>query len=424
MRLPFAKVSADTADGVDTHPGKMLGTSDRPSSWRVWALTASIAAAAVGIAWSFRDTAPLVAPVSVPWWALAAGFFAAEIAVVHLRFRADAHSFSLSEIAFVVGLFFVSPLALLLAQLVGIGAALAVYRRQPPVKLGFNLAQFSLQASTGLVVFRGLVGADPVGVEGLLGALAATLAALVVGDVLINLAIRLSGGDIDRRAMLGVFTLSTVAAGLNTVVGLGVVVLLWVRPGTAWLAAAPAIALYLGYKGYAAHRASGARLLALAETTRALHSAQDLEKALRNTVSRACALFDAELTEIYVFPNSGPRAAYRTSYGPADRTESMCPVDADTARAVWATIEPRDAAAHDNGAGPIVVETESPVRDAIAAPLRSADRPVGAIIVANHLGDLGPFNADDVAALDLVAGHLSLLIDRAPNTAPSAGRNM
>src|SRR5947209_4685474 len=53
-----------------------------------------------------RLTALRDVPFRVSWLVLAAAFGAAEIFVVHLHFRKDAHSFSLSEVALLIGLIF------------------------------------------------------------------------------------------------------------------------------------------------------------------------------------------------------------------------------------------------------------------------------------------------------------------------------
>jgi hypothetical protein len=83
----------------------------------------------------------------VPWWALAVGFYLAEVVVVHFQFRGEAHTFSLSEIPLVLGLFLLPPAEFIGANLVGAGLALVIARRQAPLKLAFNLSQFFLVAA-------------------------------------------------------------------------------------------------------------------------------------------------------------------------------------------------------------------------------------------------------------------------------------
>ena len=69
-----------------------------PAARRIWMLTAVLAAAATGL---FGLVATQItvhgSPIAVPWWLLAIAFYVAETNVVHLEFRGQAHTFSLSE---------------------------------------------------------------------------------------------------------------------------------------------------------------------------------------------------------------------------------------------------------------------------------------------------------------------------------------
>ena len=83
--------------------------------------------------------------------ALAIGFALTEIFVVHLRIRADAHTFSLVELPLALGLFFAAPLVLIGAQLVGAGLALVLHRKQGPLKLLFNTGVFASTTTTAMM---------------------------------------------------------------------------------------------------------------------------------------------------------------------------------------------------------------------------------------------------------------------------------
>src|SRR5436190_9208872 len=115
-------------------------------------------------------------PFEFQWYVLAAGFCLAEIFVVHVEFRRDAHSVSLSEIPLVLGLFFAQPGSLVLAQLVGAGIALTLHRRQSMLKLTFNLGHFVLEACLAVLVFRAIADlTGPPTTHEWLAAFAATL---------------------------------------------------------------------------------------------------------------------------------------------------------------------------------------------------------------------------------------------------------
>ena len=83
----------------------MPGSQFRAGGNQVHLLTAVLVAAAVILL--FKVVGPLhqlQAPGHIPWWVLIPMFFGAEVFVVHIQFRRDAHSFSLSELPLVAEL--------------------------------------------------------------------------------------------------------------------------------------------------------------------------------------------------------------------------------------------------------------------------------------------------------------------------------
>src|SRR5262249_28045676 len=136
----------------------IAGTS---GSTRVWLFTLVLAAGTAALALLWVPPAPPIAvPVMIPWWLLAAGFYLAEAKVIHLHIGRSAHSFSMSELPLVAGLFLVTPPEFILARLVGSGIALFFNRRQRNVKLAFNLAQFSLAAVLAVAIVHVVVNPD------------------------------------------------------------------------------------------------------------------------------------------------------------------------------------------------------------------------------------------------------------------------
>ena len=122
-------------------------------STRVWLFTLVLIAGTIALALLWVPPAPPVAvPIMIPWWLLAAGFYLAEAKVIHLHIGRSAHSFSMSELPLVAGLFLVTPPEFILARLVGSAIALFVNRRQRSVKLAFNLAQFSLASVVSVAI--------------------------------------------------------------------------------------------------------------------------------------------------------------------------------------------------------------------------------------------------------------------------------
>jgi hypothetical protein len=123
----------------------------------VWSLNVAIvAASALLLAGPVQHLPEFEAGVHIPWWGLALGFLAAERCVVHLHFRRSAHSFSLGDLPLVFGLLFATPLDLVIAGLVGPIVVLLVDRRLPAIKVGFNIAQFTLTTCLAVIVFHEL----------------------------------------------------------------------------------------------------------------------------------------------------------------------------------------------------------------------------------------------------------------------------
>ena len=117
----------------------MAGTS---GSMRVWLFTLLLTAATVVLALLIVPAAaPVTPPVTIPVWLLGVGFYLAEAKVIHLHIGRSAHSFSMSEIPLVAGLFLVSPPAFIVARVVGSGIALVFNRHQRGVKLAFAQPQ-------------------------------------------------------------------------------------------------------------------------------------------------------------------------------------------------------------------------------------------------------------------------------------------
>ncbi len=258
-----------------------------------------------------------MAEVNVPWLVLVILFAAAERAVFHLRFRKDAHSFSLSEIPLIIALFVASPLAAITAQMVA-NAAVLVHRRQQPVKFAFNIGQFTVQTSLAIIVFRLIATlGDPIGPAGWIAAIVAALVGLVAAEAMINAVIRLTGGRLSFRETLEVMMLSALATVMNTATALIGVVLLNFYAAAAWLTAVPPVILYVAYRAYVSQREESDRLGSLYEATRALHASPQIESAMSAAVESARSMVDAEYAEAFLFPIDDS-AAYVTSIGPGE----------------------------------------------------------------------------------------------------------
>ncbi|TML54471.1 MAG: hypothetical protein E6G16_03145 [Actinobacteria bacterium] len=143
-----------------------LGASARESlraPRRVWVFNAVLALACV-VVWVVAihglDAPAFGLTPTLSWYWLALAFYLAEVLVVHLQFRKQAHTLSLTEIGLTLGLLLAAPSALLYGQLAGTFIALVVNRRRSQLrqlaKFAFNLAELPLCSGVALLVFRSL----------------------------------------------------------------------------------------------------------------------------------------------------------------------------------------------------------------------------------------------------------------------------
>jgi len=357
------------------------------------------------------DLNPLIDTSPVPWWVLIPAFYLAELAVVHIRFKRDAHSFSMSELPLVMGLFFFAPVALVVAQLIGNLLVLTVHRRQPAIKLAFNLAQFALVTIVSVIIFRAIAtNPDPLNPVAWLAAFGAMLAGLVIGDLLINSAIRLTGGSLSYRQIFEVFGLSSIGTLMNTCLALVGVILFIRSPITLPLVLVPPMILFIAYRAYVSQRQERGRLTSLYRASRDLHRSPEIEEAVLTAAGHARTLLEAEFAEIVIFATQSSGAAFRTIVGPGNSEEVMEPVQAGMGRLLWDRTSEAGAAEVITDRYVLIPGPQAPelIEEAVVAPLREGGWVTGLMIVANPLSDVSGFDETDLELLETLAGQLSV----------------
>jgi signal transduction histidine kinase len=386
----------------------------RPSLAAAWVFILVIAALAAAL-WTalLMTLGPFERPLSLPWWALIPVVFVAESAVIHITFRKDAHSFSLSEIALVVGLFFASPAALLIAQVVGNAASLVLGRRQVPIKAAFNVAQLVLVTGLATLVFRLILDPnDPLGPTGWAAAIGASVVGIMVAELAINAIIRLTGGSMSVREMVGTMAFGSMGATLNATLGLILVFIVWHDPRAVWIALIPPVLMYVAYRTHAVHRDNHKHLESMHAVTEAIHTAPDLRIALLHTASSARELVSADWLEIIVFRDEGPQP-YRTivQLNGANETMIQCRL-VDHLPSWWAAVigDAESVILHESSRS--AVEGSPTIRkDAVVVPIVGTDRLHGYVLAADRLGDVNAFSSGDIQLLETVAKQVSVALD-------------
>ncbi len=382
-----------------------------------------------GLALLWREPTT-IAKFHISWLVLAFVFYLAETCLVHLHFRRGAHSFSMSEVPLVLGLFFATPRELLIAQFVGCAVALAAQRRQSPLKAAFNLANFAVTSSVAVLLLRALVsrGSHFGGVVWLATGLTIVTSALL-GAVAVNTAISLA----ERRIQLGrigfAFVMLLGSAFTNVSIGLVAATVIDDRPAAAWLLAIPAATVFVAYRAYIREREKHEILEFLYAANRILTQNPDLEQAIVALLEQARAMFRTETAEaVMAPPNSAPLLRIRVDN--SGEPKVMEAVSDPAVLTMWERIAnqtvPIVIGAHRArsrfgltrrpvGGGTTAEDEEylaaQGLRNAMVAPLRGETRAIGMLMLGDRLGESAVFQSQDKRLLEALASHVSVALE-------------
>lgn len=383
---------------------------------RVWLLTGALAAASsVVLLTSTRSVTSPLEGVQVTWWMLALGFALTEVLVLDVKIARDAHPLTLSEVPLVVGLVFSAPATIVLAQAIGVGAALALYRRQTPLTAAFTLAQRAATTLIAVFVFVPIIqGGGSAWPAVWLAAVTATTVANVVAGILANAATALSGGGRMRfEHVLGIGTALTFA---KTALGLVAAMVLFYYPPGLVVVAIPAAAAFLAGRAYLTAQRERDDVLLLQRATQIAQGSLHLDEMLPMLLQHLRETFRANIAELVLLDETG-MGQVASRVGPGEEVAILTPVDPDPKQGVWARV-----AAEDEGvllARPIrnaqLAEHFSSlgIVDAIVVPVRGEDGPVGILTVANRAGDFSTFDSEDLQLLESLSKHVAITIRNA-----------
>jgi diguanylate cyclase (GGDEF)-like protein len=355
---------------------------------RVWVLTALLAvgAAALHLTTVLGRPAPGLHG-ALPWAALVVLFTLAEVAVVHVTIGRDAHTIAFAEVPFVVGLFFAAPSTVVTARVVGIALACIWHRRQPLVKLAFNLAQGWLSVVCAVGVWTLVRGsASPFAVRGFLAAFAASVIIELTSSAAVTGVIALRGGIGTVHASTVLTSLAASAAnGCFALIGLVV----WHNDWRGlWIVAVLAAFLVLAHRAHLALLRRHDAMERLHEFTRRIGGGDlHLDVVVHEVLTGVRELLEVAVVRLDLQAN-----------------------DLDPARA-WigdsAGVRPclPDLRAADTFDG---VPRRGPDADSLTVLLHGEAGPVGAITASGRIGDVGGLEQSDLRLLEALAGHAAI----------------
>ncbi len=387
----------------------------------VLALIAGLAALTGILGRTLLADPPLLDSPLLPWWILAPAFAATELIVLHIQVRREAQTVSVSELPLVLGLFFAAPIALVVGRFLGSAAVLVLHRRSSPLKTLFNLALVTAETTVAVWVFRLVAAADvPLPVDWL-AAYGGVLLANAVSIVTIGLVIAVYEGGLHPRALLRDAVLGHPAGLMVVTVSLVAVTSLSAEAHSTWLLLPTGIGLLFAFRAYATLNDRHLNLERLYRFSQAVSRAPELDEVLGSVLAEARELLKAERAEV-VFVAAPDRDVAHVRLGADGRLtrseEPRTAVDGWLLERVVrdgdSLVMPRTARAREARAW---LDAQL-AREALAVPLRGSAGIIGALVVADRLGDVRTFDAEDVLLLETVANHAGIamqngeLIDR------------
>jgi diguanylate cyclase (GGDEF)-like protein len=356
-------------------------------------------------------------PLALPWVAWVAAFALSELLVVHVQLQRDSHSFSMTDLVLVAGLYLTGPATLITAQVVGVGLVLVLRRHQYGLKLAFNLAQYALAGCLATTVFS-VLGRDT-GLSGAwdwVAALAAVSVSTFTACACIYAVMRASGASLPLGELPRMLALSLPFALGVAAVGLLAATTATQNPASLGLLALPSGLLIAAYRAYAKAREQQDNLRLLHEITSLLHNSGDAPTALTDFLTAVRGAFKAEVAELVLFGEGDAVPTLSRSREGAkpvalqlmERTD-----DADQLVA-WATetgvMTTRTGSDQDSALDRYVARHA--LKDAMLSVLSTEGRIQGLLLVTGRLGDVATFAASDLALLDTFGRHVATSLDR------------
>jgi diguanylate cyclase (GGDEF)-like protein len=404
--------TADSASAIPTVPPRL-------SVPRRIILLVAVLAAVAGV-FGLTVVPHLPGPegaLHLPWVVWVAAFALSEVLVVHVQLQRDSHSFSLTDLVLVAGLYLLEPAALITAQVAGVGLVFVLRRRQYGLKLAFNLVTYALAGCLATTVFAVLGrGTGLSGAWDWVAALAAVAVSTFTSCACIYAVMKVSESSLglgELPRMLGLslpFALGVAAVGLLAADTAAQ------NPASLVLLALPSGLLIAAYRAYAKAREQQNNLRLLHEITSLHYNRDDAPTALTDFLTAVRGAFRAEMAELVLFGEGDALPTLsRSKDGEKpvalqlmERTE-----DADKLVA-WATetgiMTTRTGTGRESELDRYIARHA--LKDAMLAVLITEGRVQGLLVVTGRLGDVATFAASDLALLDTFARHVATSLDR------------
>ena len=380
-------------------------------TWLIAAVLALIAGTELDVtakvAWPLLD----FAMPATPYVLGIAGLYAlSELGLVHIEFRHQAYSFSLSGIPLVLGILTGTPTHLVLARVLGTLVAFAL-QRPPATKAVYNVCAYAFEAATAATLIHSLV---PRGAR--LDLATAGWCCLVVAgldllmSLLVAVVISIHGSRLGWREIVQILAPAAIFSAASTACALVAALLIESGPlGVVLLCIASASCAVL-FQAYLIRRRRHQSLALIHEFVEHGAGVQSVEDMASRLLGRMQVLLRCNDIELVVAGTEPGTPTTRFSVGDGRQLEVT---EGDPVTTDWLLLR-----VVSTGKPVLLPRTTSDVglrdwlsargaRDAVVVPMPGAGREV-ALIVSGRQGDTTSFTKDDVTLTRTLAGHLAV----------------
>ena len=392
--------------------------SARSTLWRINSFSATLAVltGVLLFAGPLRDAVAVHPKIPQPamFVILCVMWAAAAWCPVELHYRGNTYLAELEEVPMLLGLVFLSPNLLILCVVCAETFVRAWPRRQPAVKLFFNVASGAVSVVLAVIVYRELLGSSgPVSFRGWIAAAAALVTSTVATGIAVRIVIKLNGQTTERRTAVQ-FTTTAMLVAANICLSFVVLDLAWFSLWATIPLVLVAVLIVGAYSGYTRLTLRFSSLQRLYDFSRTIGTASLEPPSMSEDVLRqVCTVMRARRADLVLADPSGTVDASPSTKG----NRRVSTRSRSTSAQSWATPSPPESlrciTSMSRAANPSMIRSRASYRHAVVAPIMNGRSAIGAIAAFDRDEELDDFDDDDLRLFETLVAHASASLERA-----------